>query len=146
MFLACLAVALLVTGCMSEGPKYSEIGKSLPVSPEQARIIIYRPAKFVFFSVIPQMELNGQIIGDSWFGGFYYVDVSPGQYEIKIHDYKNQPFLSLLLEKGQSYFVRLAVSKTSGIGGLPYPELVTPIIGEKEIQDCFYIYPSPPEP
>jgi hypothetical protein len=45
--------------------------------------------------------------------------------------------LSLTLDKGEARFVRLNISM-GFFAGHVYPELIDPVTGEKEIQDCRY--------
>ena len=145
-YLVFLAAVALATGCASSGPKYSVFSKTLPpISPEQGRIIVYRPYEFVVAGLLPAVELNGKTIGDSRFGGFFYVDRPPGQYEMSTHIFM-QYSLSLRLEKGQTCFVRLEASTIPGFKRKAVPVLVDPAVGEKEIQDCVYSGSTPPKP
>jgi len=143
---ACLAAILLATGCAS-APPHSDFSKSLPaVGPEQGRIIIYRPWKFTIVGINPPVILNGERIGGSIFGEFYYVDRPPGQYEIGMNDIYYKKKLALLLEKGQTCYVRLDTSNVSIPVGEVIPTLVEPAVGEKEIQDCKYNSENSPKP
>jgi hypothetical protein len=46
--------------------------------------------------------------------------------------------LTLTLDKGEVRFVRLNISMGFFVGHV-YPELVEPVTGEKEIENCRYI-------
>jgi hypothetical protein len=142
-YLACLAAVVLATGCAS-GPKYSELCKSFPpLNPDQGRIFVYRTSA-LGAAVQPAVKLNDEQIGTAVPKGFFYVDRPAGQYEISTATEVKRT-LSLLLDKGQTRFVRLAISMGFFVGHV-YPELVDPDKAEKEIQDCGYTGPKPPQP
>jgi hypothetical protein len=143
-YIGCLAAVVLATGCAS-GPKYSELCKTFPpLSPEQGRIFVYRPGTFSGSAVQPEVQLNGQGIGSSQPGGFFYVDRPAGQYELSTTTEVKRS-LSLLLDTNQTRFVRLGISMGFFVGHV-YPELVEPDKAEKEIQGCSYTGTNPSKP
>jgi hypothetical protein len=129
-------VSLFFIGCASTGPKYSELSLTVSsVAPENGRIYIYRTA-VMGAAVQPDVKLNGEVVGGAVPRGFFYVDRKPGAYEILTSTEVDRK-LSLLLESGQTRFVRLNISMGFFVGHV-YPELIDPDIAKTEIQDCHY--------
>jgi len=129
-------LSLFFIGCASTGPKYSELVPTVsPVASDIGRIYIYRTV-VLGAAVQPDVKINGEVIGSAIPRGFFYVDRKPGAYEIMTSTEVDRK-LSLLLEKGQTRFVRLNISMGFFVGHV-YPELIEPDIAKAEIQDCHY--------
>ncbi|NTU42198.1 MAG: DUF2846 domain-containing protein [Nitrospirales bacterium] len=136
-FVAVFIVSLSLWGCATSGPKYSELLPTISTAPpDTGRIYIYRTAVFGF-AVQPDVTLNGEVIGQAVPHGFFYVDKKAGTYEILTSTEVDRK-LSLLLESGQTRYVRLNIAMGFFVGHV-YPELIDPKIAEEEIQDCHYI-------
>jgi len=136
--LAVLVVSLSFGGCATTGPKYSELIPAAAVStlpPDTGRFYIYRTTA-LGAAVQPEVKLNGDVVGKAVPNGFFYVDEKPGTYEILTSTEVDRK-LSLLLESGQTRYVRLNISLGFFVGHV-YPELIDSDIAEKEIQDCRY--------
>ena len=134
-----LSVSLLLPGCAT-GPKFMEVASTFnKLVPEEGRIYIYRTA-VLSAAVQPEVKLNGEVIGKAVPSGFFYVDRTPGNYEILTSTEVDRK-LSLTLDKGEARYVRLNISMGFFVGHV-YPELVEPAVGEKEIQDCSYVRPQ----
>ncbi len=132
-----LTVAFLLVGCATSGPTFSELAPSISnLPPDTGRIFLYRTSIFGA-AIQPNVELNGEVIGQAVPLGFFYVDRQPGSYEIMTSTEVDRK-LSLTLEKGQTRYVRLNISMGFFVGHV-YPELVEPEVGKEEIQDCRYI-------
>ena len=132
---AIVLVTVYLVGCAT-GPKFSEISPSLTETmPNKGRIYIYRTA-VLGAAVQPEVKLNGEVIGKAVPNGFFYVDREPGDYKITTSTEVDR-HLSLILEKGQTRYVRLNISMGFFVGHV-YPELVENEDGEKEIQQCSY--------
>jgi len=133
--LAVILLSVYLAGCAT-GPKFSEISASFAtVSPDKGRIYIYRNSA-LGAAIQPEVRVNDEITGKAVANGFYYIDRAPGNYKIKTSTEVERQ-LSLVLEKGQTRYVRLNVSMGFFVGHV-YPELVENSIGEKEIQQCSY--------
>jgi hypothetical protein len=129
-----LSAFVLISGCASTGPKYSELAPTISkIPPDTGRLYIYRTT-VLGAAVQPEIKLNGEVIGKAVPRGFVYVDKAPGTYEI-ITSTEVDRKLSLTLDKGQVRYVRLDISMGFFVGHV-YPELVDSDVGEKEIQDC----------
>jgi hypothetical protein len=75
-----LFVTFFLSGCAT-GPKMSEINSRIPaIKNENARIFIYRESIFVGDGHTPSIILNGNNIGDSIAGGWFFLDTVPGDY------------------------------------------------------------------
>jgi hypothetical protein len=73
-----------ITGCAS-GVKYKDMASSIPpVAPDKGRIFFYRTRSMVGAAVQPSIVLDGEKVGNSQPGGFFYVDKAPGVHEIKV--------------------------------------------------------------
>lgn len=131
-------VAAALGGCAT-GPKYTEVKSSIPaLSPDSGRIYFYRPTNMGFGSGIqPSVRLNGNVVGESKAGGFFYVDTAPGDYEVMLSTEVERK-LTFTLDKAQERCVRMAV----GLGVIVYrvyPELADPQQCQGEIKDLSYI-------
>lgn len=135
-FLCVFLVSLFFLGCATTGPKYTELMPTVSsVAPDTGRIYIYRTV-VMGAAVQPDVKLNGEVVGSAVPRGFFYVDRKPGAYEILTSTEVDRK-LSLLLESGQTRFVRLNISMGFFVGHV-YPELIDPDIAKTEIQDCHY--------
>jgi Protein of unknown function (DUF2846) len=131
-----LVVSLSFWGCATTGPKYSELIPTISApAPDTGRIYIYRTT-VLGAAIQPDVKLNGKVVGKAVPKGFFYVDEEPGTYEV-LTSTEVKRKLSLLLESGQTRYVKLHVSMGFFVGHV-YPALVDPAVGQKEIQDCRY--------
>lgn len=133
IFLFCLGV--IFSSCATSGAKYAELSPTIPAKPDTGRIFVYR-SSVLGAAIQPDVKINGEVVGSSIPNGFFYVDRSPGAYEIMTSTEVDRK-LSLTLGKEQIRFVRLNISMGFFVGHV-YPELVDQATGEKEIQDCRY--------
>lgn len=79
-FIAVTALAL--TGCAS-GPKHAEVKDSIPnLAADKGRIYFYRNSNMFGSAIQPDIKLNGEVVGSSVPGGFFFVDRAPGNYEV----------------------------------------------------------------
>jgi hypothetical protein len=136
---ACIAsaAAVLLFGCAS-GPKLAEMQSSMPaLNPDQGRIYFYRTSSMMGAAIQPSVLLNGQVVGESKPGGFFYVDTAPGAQEVSTTT-EVEKKLSFTLEPRQTRYVRTSAS----FGVLVYrvqPELVDNGTGDKELRETSYI-------
>jgi predicted small lipoprotein YifL len=133
---ALLSALVLLAACGATGPKYAEHERTVsPIPQDHGRIYIYRNS-YLGAAVQPEVKLNGEVVGTAVPNGFFYVDRPAGKYEILTSTEVNRK-LSLTLDKGQTRYVRLAISIGFFVGHV-YPELVEPGVGAKEIQETAY--------
>lgn len=129
-------LVLLAAGCAT-GPKYAEIKSSIPgLSPDNGRVVFYRSGTMFGSGIQPNVNLNGKVVGESKPGGFFYLDVPPGDYEVVLSTEVDKK-LTFKLEKQQQRCVRMTV----GLGVIVYrvyPELVDPAVCDSEMQTLSY--------
>lgn len=132
-----LAMLLAAGGCAS-GPKYTEVKSAIPsLAADKGRVYFYRSGSMIGSGIQPSVNLNGEKVGDSVPGGFFFVDRSPGAYEVLLSTEVERK-ASFTLEPGQLRYIRMSV----GLGLLVYrvhPELVDASQGESEMLDTSYI-------
>ena len=130
-----ILAALYLAGCAS-GPKYAEGADSITQpDAEMARIYIYRTT-VLGAAVQPDVKLNDEVVGKATAKGFFYVDVEPGNYRVMTSTEVDR-HLSLVMEAGQTRYVRLNISMGFFVGHV-YPELVDNAVGAVEIEECSY--------
>jgi hypothetical protein len=130
-----ILIAIFLFGCAT-GPKFSEISSSISdAASDKGRIYIYRTV-VLGAAVQPEVRLNGEVVGKAVPNGFFYVDREPGDYTIATTTEVDR-HLSLVLDKGQTRYVRLNIGMGFFVGHV-YPELVESSVGMKEIQQCSY--------
>ena len=79
-----MALVLLFTSCAT-GPKYSVIKDSFSLlKPDEGRIYFYRTGNPFGSGIQPGVTLNGEKVGDSIPGGFFFIDRPPGNYEVML--------------------------------------------------------------
>ena len=111
-------------GCAS-GPKFDTV--EIPsLTSSQGRIYFYRDGSPVGSAVQPMIRLNGQEVGKSTPGGFFYVDTSPGNYEVACST-EAKKSLTFTLDPGQKRYVRTRVSMGLFVGH------VTPSLEEEDV-------------
>jgi hypothetical protein len=130
-------VFLLLLGACASGPQFSQMQNSMPaVAGDNGRIFVYR-STVLGAAIQPSVKINGDVVGSAVPRGFFYVDRSPGDYEIATITEVTRT-LSLHLDAGQTRYVRLGISMGFFVGHV-YPELVDDAVGASEIKELHYI-------
>ncbi|OIR15142.1 hypothetical protein GALL_42610 [mine drainage metagenome] len=130
----------LLQGCAS-GPSYSAMANSIPPVPaDKGRIYFYRPS-VLGAAIQPAVRVDGVAVGKAQSEGFFYVDLAPGSHVVETTTEVSRR-LTFLLGKGQTRYVKLAISIGFAVGHV-YPELVDDAVGQKGVQDCKYIGTAP---
>lgn len=128
-----LIIVSLMTGCAS-GPTYLEMAPSIKeLSQDTGRIYFYRSSA-LGAALQPEVKMNNEVIGKATAQGFFYADKKPGKYEVMTSTEVDRN-LSLILEAGQTKYVRFGVSIGFFVGHV-YPELVSIEEGSEEIKSC----------
>lgn len=134
--LAVVAVALLLGACAS-GPKMAEVSSSIPaIKPGEGRIYFYRSSSMLGAAIQPNIMLNGQVVGESKPGGFFFADAKPGPVEVSTST-EVEKKLTFMLEPGQTRYVRTVVRFGLAVGRV-YPELVDSAEGTKALAESSY--------
>lgn len=103
------AVVLLLQGCAATGPKGSEMATTLSsVPPGYGRIVFFRSGSFVGGGVQPDIRVDGQVVGQSKPGGFFYADVAPGKH-VASASTETTANLEIQVVAGQTHYVRSAI-------------------------------------
>lgn len=132
---------LALAGCAS-GPKYTEIKGSIPaIAADQGRIYFYRPASMVGAAVQPDIFLNGERVGSSVPGGFFFVDHVAGDCRVSTST-EVEKQATFTLDKGQFRYVKTTVNFGLMVGRVQ-PELIDPATAEQEIADTSYTGTAP---
>lgn len=131
-----LALAALIGGCATSGPKVAELPATKMAPPAgEGRIYIYRTALYGA-AVQPEVKVNGVVVGRAVPNGFFYVDRKPGNYEITTTTEVERK-LSLTLEPGQIRYAKLNLSLGFVVGHV-YAELMESDVAAKEMADLRY--------
>jgi Protein of unknown function (DUF2846) len=134
--LSILSAGLLLAACAS-GPKYSDMKSSIaPLAANQGRVYFYRSNSMAGAAIQPSIMLNGEKIGDSQPGGFFYVDRPPGSYEA-LCGTEVERKASFVLSAGQERYIKTTISM-GFMAGHVTPELVDPSEGMAAIQSLHY--------
>jgi hypothetical protein len=124
-----------MSGCAS-GPTYLEMAPSIQdPSQDTGRVFFYRSTA-LGAALQPEVKMNNEVVGKATAQGFFYADREPGKYEIMTSTEVDRK-LSLILEPGQTRYVRFGVSMGFFVGHV-YPELVSEDVGKEEIKSCKY--------
>jgi hypothetical protein len=132
--LAC-CLMLFLAACASSGPIFKDAqAKVAPVAADSGRVFFYRPSSMFGAAVQPSIKLNGEKVGESVPGGYFFVDKPAGSYKISTETEVERD-LTLVLEPGQTKYVKTHVSMGFAVGHVS-PEIVETDVALKEIVDC----------
>ncbi|WP_431823309.1 DUF2846 domain-containing protein [Burkholderia sp. F1] len=130
------SVALLASGCAS-GPQYKEMASSIPtLAADHGRIYFFRSGSVFGAGLQPQIKLNGQAVGQSKPGGFFYVDEPAGQYTVSTAT-ETEKTVSFALDAGETKYVRTSVALGVLVGRV-VPSLEDSAVAMEAISDLKY--------
>jgi len=130
-FAAAAACAAVLSGCAT-GVKYQDMAATIPaVKPDQARVYFFRSSSMMGAAVQPQIQLDGQVVGTSMPGGFFYVDKAPGNYLASTQT-ETEKTLSFTLAAGETKYVSTYPSFGVMVGRIVL-ELETPEKAKAEL-------------
>jgi hypothetical protein len=131
------AAALMLTGCATSGPKFSEMSATMAAAKlDTGRIYFYRTA-LIGAAVQPEVRLNGEKVGKAVPNGFFYVDRPAGNYQV-VTETEVEKKLTFTLDAGQVRYVRLNISMGFWVGHV-YGELMDEGEAKSEIASTRYI-------
>ena len=129
--------AVLLGGCASSGPKLAEIKTTMtPLAADQGRVYFYRSSSMFGAAIQPDIRLNGEVVGSSKPGGFFYKDVKGGNQTVSTSTEVERQ-LTFTLAPKETRYVRTSPSLGLLVGRVQ-PELVPQAEAEKEIADLHY--------
>ncbi|KQV96897.1 DUF2846 domain-containing protein [Rhizobacter sp. Root1221] len=128
---AAVAVAAVLSGCAT-GVKYQDMANTIPaVKPNQGRVYFLRSSSMVGAAIQPEIRLDGQVVGESKPGGFFFVDKAPGNY-LASTSTETEKTLSFTLAAGETKYVRTSPSFGLLVGRIVV-ELETPDKAQAEL-------------
>lgn len=131
-----LAMVTLLAACAS-GPKMAEIQSSIPsLKANEGRIYFYRSSSMMGAGLQPNIVLNGEVVGESKPGGFFFVDQAPGDKQVSTST-EVEKRLTFTLNPGETRYVKTSVGFGLLVGRV-IPELVDKSQAEGEIKDTSY--------
>jgi len=105
--LAVLAAGLF--GCSASGPRFSEMAGSLPsLGENEGRIYFYRNS-ILGAAVQPEVSVNGQIVGKSQPGSFFFIDRPVGTYRASART-EAEGTIDIVLRPKQTAYVQMSIS------------------------------------
>jgi hypothetical protein len=111
-----LAVLALLQGCAATGPEgIDRAGRLNEVPPGYGRIVFYRSDSILGAAIQPDTRLDGQVVGQSRPGGFFYVDASPGKHTASAST-ETTSTLDIAVVAGQTHYVRSAIGFGIAVG------------------------------
>jgi hypothetical protein len=127
---------LSLAGCAS-GPKYADVQSSIPpLDAGQGRIYFYRESSAVGAAVQPSIMLDGEKVGDSVPGGFFFVDRAPGKY-VAAAGTEVERSLEIALQGGRTEYIRTRITFGALVGHVQV-ELATPSMFEAAAGELSY--------
>ena len=130
------AVGLALAGCAS-GVKYQSMAESIPsLKSGQGRVYFMRSASMLGAAVQPEIRLNGEVVGTSKPGGFFFVDRPAGNYSAAAST-ETEKTLSFVLDAGETKYLRTSPSIGFLIGRIVI-DLETPENALKELPSLSY--------
>jgi hypothetical protein len=139
-----ILVALLMGGCAATGPTHTEVKSTFAVlDANQGRIFFYRASSIVGAAIQPDINLNGEIVGTSIPGGFFYKDVSAGN-QIVSTSTEVERQLTFTIGAKETRYVRTSPSLGLFVGRIQ-PDLVPTDEAEKDLPGLHYTPYSPPQ-
>lgn len=106
---AAVLLVLWLQGCAATGPKGAEMVSTLGSIPQgYGRIVFYRSSSIVGAAVQPEIRLDGQVVGQSKPGGFFYVDAAPGKHTASAST-EVASNVDIQVVAGQTHYVRSAI-------------------------------------
>lgn len=134
--IATLVGASLLSACAS-GPKFADVEKSIPtMKPGEGRIYFFRSNSMMGAALQPDLRLNGQVVGSSKPGGFFYVDRPAGNYVASAAT-ETEKTASFKLEAGETKYLRTSPSFGVLVGRIVV-EIDDPSRARSEIQGLSY--------
>jgi hypothetical protein len=132
---AAFALALLA-GCAT-GVKHSDMAAGMPsLKSGDGRIYFLRSSSMMGAAVQPEIRLDGQKVGESKPGGFFYVDRPAGNHMASTST-ETEKTVSFSLQPGETKYIRSSVSMGLMVGRIVL-ELEAPDKARAELASLSY--------
>ncbi|MFC3284475.1 DUF2846 domain-containing protein [Litchfieldella rifensis] len=133
-----LLAALVVSGCASVpmGSNEKDMAlKQFPAPPEaMAGLYVYRDS-FVGKALKKTVSLDGEILGETANGVYFYEVISPGEHTVSTESEFSDNTLSFVADVDKNYFVRQYIKMGVFVGGAGL-EMVEEEKGMTAVQEC----------
>jgi hypothetical protein len=107
-FAMATAALALVSGCAT-GMKHDQMASSMPsVKPGEGRIYFLRSSSMVGAAIQPEIRLDGQVVGNSKPGGFFFVDRPAGNH-VASASTETEKTVSFTLQPGETKYIRSSI-------------------------------------
>ncbi len=127
----------LLAGCASGGMKHAELKPLLPtLGADEGRVYFIRKSSMFGAAVQPDIYLDGQKVGASKPGGFFYVDSKAGAHEASATTEAKRG-LTFSLDPGETKYIRSFPTFGIVVGRVNF-ELVNTDEAEKELESLSY--------
>jgi hypothetical protein len=114
-FALAAAAVVMVSGCAT-GMKHDQMASSMPsLKAGEGRIYFFRSGSIVGGAVQPDIRLDGQVVGTSRPGGFFYVDRPAGNH-LASASTETEKTVSFVLASGETKYIRSSVSMGLMVG------------------------------
>lgn len=134
VLLAVLAAGLV--GCGASGPRFSEMAGSMPsLGENEGRIYFYRNS-IMGAALQPDVQVNGQVVGQSRPNSFFYIDRPAGTYRASART-EAEATIDVVLRPKQTAYVLMSMNFGIAVGR-PAFERVSEAEGRKELQSLAY--------
>ena len=132
-----VAATALVAGCAS-GPKFAEVSQSMPkLKDGEGRIYFFRSSSMLGAAIQPDIRLNGNVVGESKPGSFFFIDRPAGNYTAATQT-ETEKTGSFTLDAGETKYVRTAPSIGLLVGRVVV-SIEDPVKAKNEIDTLAYI-------
>jgi hypothetical protein len=132
-----VSVAVLLAACAASGAKFQEVASAMPsLKPGEGRIYFFRSSSIVGAAIQPEIRLNGQVVGTSRPGGFFYVDRPAGNHAATAAT-ETEKSATFVLQPGETKYLRTTTSVGVFVGRIVV-ELESPDKAKAELPSLSY--------
>lgn len=137
-FLSSAAVLMVAVAGCATGPRFNEVQATIPaVAAEQGRIFFYRASGMAGAAIQPEIRLNGDVVGRSQPGSFFFVDRDPGSMRVSTET-EVENAIEFVMGAGETRYVETSVSMGLLVGRVT-PRLIDPAQGALDVQSLVYV-------
>lgn len=138
---AAIAVAGILGGCAT-GMKYDQVAAGMPsLKAGQGRVYFLRSSSMFGAAVQPDVKLNGEVVGASKPGGFFFVDRPAGNYTASAAT-ETEKVATFVLQAGETKYLRTSPSIGLLVGRVVV-ELEIPEKAKAELPSLSYTGDAP---
>ena len=144
-FLLAAGLLLLFGSACASGPKYKDVHTGIPaIGADSGRIFFYRSKSMVGSAVQPKIYLDGEAVGKSKPGGFFFADRPAGDHAVACTT-EVERALTFTLEPGETKYVKTVIQMGAFVGHVK-PELEDQATAMKTLEGSAYTGDTPLTP